>query len=101
MSTPEKFSPDNLLDCLNITTEHEALEVVDHIEASMYVWRRKACLYNSQTSWDAVKDLMADGDKNVRLACRAESLLSCLRQRYPGLSQTTLDTSKIQYNKVN
>ncbi|RWR72202.1 rop guanine nucleotide exchange factor 3-like protein [Cinnamomum micranthum f. kanehirae] len=99
MSTADKFSPDYLLDCLNITTEHEALEVADRIEASMYVWRRKSCLYNSQSSWDTVKDLMADGDKNVRLANRADSLLSCLKQRYPGLSQTTLDTSKIQYNK--
>ncbi|KAJ8642891.1 hypothetical protein MRB53_004639 [Persea americana] len=99
MSTADKFSPDYLLDCLNITTEHEALEVADRIEASMYVWRRKACLYNSQSSWDTVKDLMADGDKNVRLANRADSLLSCLKQRHPGLSQTTLDTSKIQYSK--
>ncbi|XP_077217847.1 rop guanine nucleotide exchange factor 3-like [Tasmannia lanceolata] len=41
----------------------------------------------------------ADGDKNGTLACRAESLLLCLKQRYPELSQTTQDTCKIQYNK--
>ncbi|XP_068645756.1 rop guanine nucleotide exchange factor 3-like [Aristolochia californica] len=99
MCTPERFSPDNLLDCLNITSEHEALEIADRVEASMYVWRRKACINHSKSSWDMVKDFMADGDKNATLATRAESSLLCLKQRYPELSQTTLDTSKIQYNK--
>lgn len=99
MSTTDKFSPDLLLDCLKITSEHEALEMADRIEASMYVWRRKACLYNAKMSWDMVKDLVADGDKNATLATRAERLMLCLKQRYPGLSQTALDTSKIQFNK--
>ncbi|KAL5994377.1 Rop guanine nucleotide exchange factor 3 [Asimina triloba] len=99
ISTLEQFSPDYALDCLNITSEHEALEVADRIEAAMYVWRRKACLNNSKSSWEVIKDLVADGDKNVTLAGRAESLLLCLKQRYSGLPQTTLDTSKIQYNR--
>lgn len=100
MSTVEKFSPDFLLNCLDITSEHEALEIADRVEASMYVWRRKASMNNSKSSWEMVKDLMNDGDKNQLLASRAETLLLCLKQRYPGLSQTTLDTCKIQYNKV-
>lgn len=99
MSTPEKFSPDYLLDCLEITSEREALELADRVEAAMYVWRRKASMNGSKSSWDMVKDLVADGDKNVTLASRAQSLLLCLKQRYPGLSQTTLDSSKIQYNR--
>uniref|UniRef100_A0A452YTQ1 PRONE domain-containing protein n=1 Tax=Aegilops tauschii subsp. strangulata TaxID=200361 RepID=A0A452YTQ1_AEGTS len=41
-----------------------------------------------------------EGGKNVALAGRAESLLLCIKHRFPGLSQTTLDTSKIQFNKV-
>ena len=41
------------------------------------------------------------GDKNTILAERAESLLLSLKQRFPELSQTTLDTSKIQYNRVS
>jgi hypothetical protein len=52
------------------------------------------------TKWENVTELNADGDKNLILASRARSLLLCLKQRFPGLSQTTLDTSKIQYNKV-
>ena len=101
MSTPDKFSPEYLLDCLDITSEHKALELADRMEAAMYVWRRKAASVNSsKSSWDMVKDLMADGDKNVTLAGRAESLLLCLKKRHPGLSQTTLDSCKIQYNRV-
>ncbi|XVF22544.1 hypothetical protein REPUB_Repub12eG0181200 [Reevesia pubescens] len=100
--TTEKFSPEYLLDCLNIASEHEALELADHVEASMYTWRRKACMSNSKSSWGMVKDLMSDvdrSDKNHILAERAENLLFALKQRYPELSQTSLDTCKIQYNR--
>ena len=43
---------------------------------------------------------MIDGDKREFLAERAEGLLHSLKQRFPSLTQTTLDTSKIQFNKV-
>ncbi|XP_047983026.1 rop guanine nucleotide exchange factor 3-like [Salvia hispanica] len=102
MYNAEKFSPNHLLDSLNISSEHEALELADKVEASMHTWRRKICIAHSKTSWEVVKDLMSDidrNDKNHILAARAETLLFCLKQRYPELSQTTLDTSKIQYNK--
>lgn len=100
MSSNENFSPEHLLSCINLASEHEALELADQVEAAMYIWQRKACATYSKPSWDMVKDFTADGDKNITLATRAESLLLCLKQRYPGLSQTTLDTCKIQYNKV-
>ncbi|XP_020219194.1 rop guanine nucleotide exchange factor 3 isoform X2 [Cajanus cajan] len=102
MYNADKFSPEQLLDCLKISSEHEALELADRVESSMYTWRRKACLSHSKSSWSKVKDLMDDTDykdKNYTLAERAESLLFCLKQRYPELSQTSLDTCKIQYNR--
>ncbi|XWS77026.1 hypothetical protein CRYUN_Cryun01aG0228200 [Craigia yunnanensis] len=102
MYTTEKFSPDHLLDCLKITSEHEALELADRVEASLYTWRRKACMSHSKSSWGMVKDLMSDvdrSDKNHILAERAGSLLFALKQRYPELAQTSLDTCKIQYNR--
>uniref|UniRef100_A0A0D3HGD7 PRONE domain-containing protein n=1 Tax=Oryza barthii TaxID=65489 RepID=A0A0D3HGD7_9ORYZ len=98
----EKFSPEYLLDCLDMSSEHEALAMADRVEAAMYVWRRKAGASHGRSRWGAVKELVADDeeqDKNVMLAGRAESLLLCLKHRFPGLSQTTLDTSKIQFNK--
>ncbi|GJM91400.1 hypothetical protein PR202_ga07764 [Eleusine coracana subsp. coracana] len=96
----DKFSPDYLLDKLDIESEHDALAMADKVEAAMYVWRRKASASHGKARWSKVKELAADDDdKNVALANRAESLLLCLKHRFPGLSQTTLDTSKIQYNK--
>jgi len=100
MSTGDQFSPEHLLNFLNLSSEHEALEIADRVEAAMYVWRRKASTTHVVSKWENVTELNADGDKNLVLASRARSLLLCLKQRFPGLSQTTLDTSKIQYNKV-
>lgn len=104
MSVRDKFTPDNLLNHLRLSSEHEALEVADRVEASMYTWRRKACLSHSKSSWAKVKDLMSESDrtdKNYVLAERADTLLFCLKHRFPELSQTSLDTSKIQFNRVS
>jgi len=44
--------------------------------------------------------MIMDTEKRDLLAERAEGLLISLKQRFPGLTQTSLDMSKIQYNKV-
>lgn len=97
-----------MLDCLDLSTEHIALEIADRVEASIYILRRRLhskLISNTnrsaaKSSWEMVKELMVDGDKRGLVVERAESLLLCLKQRFPGLTQTTLDTSKIQCNKV-
>ncbi|XP_020596699.1 rop guanine nucleotide exchange factor 4-like, partial [Phalaenopsis equestris] len=107
LTAADQLSSDYILDCLNISNEHEALEMADRIEASMHVWRRKAnsatsgggAAAGNRSSWEMMKDFMVDLDKNAMLASRARSLLLSLKQRYPSLSQTTLDSMKIQYNK--
>lgn len=106
--TSEHFSSECLLDCLDLSSEHTALEIANRVEAAIYVWRRrqnpKATPQNNhssvKSSWGIVKDLMNQGDKRELLAERAESLLLSLKQRFPGLTQTTLDATKIQFNKV-
>ncbi|CAN1257217.1 Rop guanine nucleotide exchange factor 5 [Linum perenne] len=104
----DKFYPDYLLDCLDLSSEHIALDIANRVESSIYVWRRRAHpkptaaghhRSASRSSWEMVKDLMMDGDKREMLVERAESLLLCLKQRFPSLTQTTLDTSKLQFNK--
>lgn len=105
--TSEQFSPECLLECLDLSSEHQALEIANRVEASVYVWRRKINSKsqnsmnrsNSKSSWVMVKELVIDADKRELLADRAESLLLCLKQQFPGLPQTSLDMSKIQYNK--
>ncbi|KAJ9160220.1 hypothetical protein P3X46_025641 [Hevea brasiliensis] len=105
--TSDLFSAECLLDCLDLSTEHVALEIANRVESAIYVWRRRAHSKPqtnpnrsaAKSSWEMVKDLMVDVDKRELLAERAESLLLSLKQRFPSLSQTTLDTSKIQFNK--
>ncbi|KAH1199147.1 Rop guanine nucleotide exchange factor 7 [Glycine max] len=105
--TSDHFSPECLLACLDLSSEHQAIEIANRAEASMYIWRKRtnskpasiSARSSSRTSWEMVKDLMVDADKRDLFAERAESLLLSLKQRFPGLPQTALDMSKIQYNK--
>ncbi|KAG7565828.1 PRONE domain [Arabidopsis suecica] len=108
--TSDNFSADHLLESIDLSSELAVVEMANRVEASMYVWRRRAhsrhliSLYRStSTRWGMiVKEMMmhqTDGDKRELFAERAESLLIRLKQRFPGLRQTALDTSKIQYNK--
>lgn len=76
----------------------------------MYVWRRRVAAKpvnglgrsnSARSLWGMVKDMMVDSEKReLLLAEQAEGLLICLKQRFPRLTQTSLDMSKIQYNKV-
>ena len=104
----DQFYPDCLHDSLDLSSEHQAIEIANRVEASIFVFRKRTnskpatntTRSNSKSSWDMVKELMVDAEKWELLAERAESLLLSLKQRFPGLPQTTLDMSKIQYNKV-
>ncbi|KAI4306770.1 hypothetical protein L6164_030019 [Bauhinia variegata] len=106
--TSDQFSSESLLDCLDFSSEHVALEIVNRVEASIYLWRRrsqsrphpKSNRSTTKSSWEMVKDFMADGgDKREFHADRAEAILLSLKQQFPGLTQTSLDTSKIHCNK--
>lgn len=107
--TSDQFSVECLLDCLEFSSEHQALEIANRLEASIYMWRQKAATRPKSStarsnpkssSLGAVKERVIDAEKRELFAERAESLLICLKQRFPGLTQTTLDMSKIQFNKV-
>lgn len=107
----DHFSPECLLDCVDLSSEHHALEVANRLEATIHLWRRKMSSNskphlhmsthrsNSRSSWEMVRDFVSDADRREVLAGRAESLLLCLKLRFPGLPQTTLDMTKIQCNK--
>ncbi|KAL6655125.1 hypothetical protein ACP70R_005951 [Stipagrostis hirtigluma subsp. patula] len=103
--TAEQFSPECLLDCLDLSSEHHTLEVANRIEAAIHVWRLKGQKKStppakSKKSWGGkVKGLVGDKEKSHVLSERADGLLQSLRLRYPGLPQTSLDMNKIQYNK--
>ncbi|KAG0467633.1 hypothetical protein HPP92_019213 [Vanilla planifolia] len=100
--TSEKFSPEHLLDCLDLSSEYQAVDMANRVEAASYIWRRRTAARtphsSTRSSWGMVREIMMV-DKRELLASRAESLLICLKQRFPGLTQTILDMSKIQFNK--
>ncbi|XP_057458890.1 rop guanine nucleotide exchange factor 7-like isoform X2 [Lotus japonicus] len=105
--TSDNFSPECLLAHLDISTEHQAIEIANRVEASIYIWHKKtnskpasrATRSSSRSSWEMFRDLIVEGEKSEMLVERAESLLLSLMQRFPGLPQTALDMSKIQCNK--
>ncbi|KAE8696773.1 hypothetical protein F3Y22_tig00110646pilonHSYRG00019 [Hibiscus syriacus] len=67
-------------DYLDLSSEYSALEMANSVEASVHIWKHKYLRRHS-------------------LRAKAETLLQNLRLRFPGLCQTSLDTSKIQHNK--
>ncbi|KAE8669938.1 Rop guanine nucleotide exchange factor 1 [Hibiscus syriacus] len=104
--TADCFSPECLPGCLDLSTEHHALEIVNRIEAAVHVWKQRDQrkhmnrMKGKHSSWGGkVRSLMSDSEKNNFLSRRAETLLQSLRVRFPGLPQTALDMNKIQYNK--
>ncbi|KAM7257266.1 hypothetical protein ACFE04_013007 [Oxalis oulophora] len=104
--TAEQFSPECLIECLDLSSEHHTLEIANMIEAAIHVWKQKDekkekhQKKTKHSSWGGkVKGLVADAGRNNFLAQRAETLLQSLRLRFPGLPQTSLDMNKIQYNK--
>ncbi|THU54073.1 hypothetical protein C4D60_Mb10t21180 [Musa balbisiana] len=101
----DQFSPECLLDLLDLSSEHHILEIANRIEAALYVWglkgqSRHSPLKAKKNSWSGkVKGLVINKERSLLLAQRAEGLLQSLRIRYPGLPQTDLDMNKILYNK--
>ncbi|KAJ7966926.1 Rop guanine nucleotide exchange factor like [Quillaja saponaria] len=102
----EKFSPECLLDYLELSSEYSTLEVANRTEAAVHIWRQKyqkipsTQIKAGKSSWSGtVKGFAGDKEKGKLLAERAGALLQSLRLRFPGLPRTALDMSKIQYNK--
>lgn len=101
----ENFSAAQFLSTLDLSSEHGQLEIADRLETALLIWQRKIQTKQSnpasKSSWGIMKDFVADENKHEQIADRAESLLLCLKQRFPGLTQTALDMNKIQYNRVS
>jgi len=105
--TAKHFSPDYLLDYLDVSSEYTTLEIANRIEAASHFWSEKYLnrylgrARDGRSSWGGkVKGFVGEAQKRKLLAKRAEILIHNLRLRFPGLPQTALDANKIQYNKV-
>ncbi|XP_038899002.1 rop guanine nucleotide exchange factor 14 isoform X2 [Benincasa hispida] len=102
--TSESGPAENMLNQLNLKSDHGVLEAINRLEAAIFSLKEK---YTEQsgnkspvrTSWPFVKDPAAGIDKLKLLTDRAELLLQLLKLKYPNHPQTFLDVSKIQHGK--
>ncbi|KAH8939656.1 hypothetical protein BDL97_15G047200 [Sphagnum fallax] len=106
----DNFSVEAFLSTLDTSDEHNILDIANRLEAAVLVWRQQTHLKHAQlwvkekkstpkASWGKIREFVGDGDRMLLLADKAESVLVSLKQRVPGLPQTSLDTSKIQFNR--
>lgn len=94
--TEDFFDPDYLLSTLDLSSEHKIVDFKNKIEASVVIWKRKMTAKDSKSSWGSG----VSAEKRELLEDRAETVLLILKHRFPGLPQSDLDISKIEYNKV-
>uniref|UniRef100_A0A2C9UZD7 PRONE domain-containing protein n=2 Tax=Manihot esculenta TaxID=3983 RepID=A0A2C9UZD7_MANES len=93
--TVEFFDPDQFLSAMDLTSEHKILDLKNRIEASIVIWKRKMNQKDGKSGWGSAISL----EKRELFEERAETILLILKQRFPGIPQSSLDISKIQYNK--
>ncbi|KAK3439171.1 hypothetical protein EUGRSUZ_C03815 [Eucalyptus grandis] len=93
--TVEYFDPDQFLSTMDLSTEHKVLDLKNKIEASIVIWMRKMHQKDGKSPWGSAISL----EKRELFEERAETILLIIKQRFPGLPQSSLDTSKIQFNK--
>ncbi|KAK4765367.1 hypothetical protein SAY86_026457 [Trapa natans] len=91
----ESFDPGQFLSTMDLSTEHKVLDLKNRIEASIIIWTRKMSTKDMKSSWGSAVSL----EKRELFEERAETVMLLLKQQFPGLPQSALDISKIQYNR--
>ncbi|KAL8113837.1 rop guanine nucleotide exchange factor 12-like [Apium graveolens] len=93
--TVEYFDPDYFLSSIDLSSEHKILDLKNRIEASIVIWRRKMTAKDGKSSWGSGVSL----EKRELFEERLETILLILKHKFPGISQSSLDISKIEYNR--
>ncbi|XP_073006531.1 rho guanine nucleotide exchange factor 8-like [Typha latifolia] len=93
--TVDVFDPEDFLASIDLSTEHKILDLKNRIEASVVIWKRKMHNKDAKSPWGSTVSL----EKREQFEERAETILLILKHRFPGIPQSDLDISKIQYNK--
>lgn len=81
---------------MDLSSEHKILDLKNRIEASVVIWKRKMNAKDGKSAWGSAVSL----DKREMFEDRAETILLIIKQRFPGIPQSALDISKIQYTRV-
>ncbi|XP_047328918.1 rop guanine nucleotide exchange factor 9-like [Impatiens glandulifera] len=92
--TVDSFDPSEFLSHIDLSTEHKCLDLKNKIEASIMIWKRKMTQKDAKSSWSSAISI----EKRELFEERAETILLVLKQRFPGLPQSSLDICKIESN---
>ncbi|CAN8321532.1 unnamed protein product [Cochlearia groenlandica] len=95
MITIEMFDADQFLIEIDLSSEHKILDLKNRIEASIIIWKRKMVQKDTKSAWGST----VSSEKREQFEERAETILLLLKQGFPGISQSALDISKIQFNR--
>ncbi|KAL6996470.1 Rop guanine nucleotide exchange factor 12 [Sarracenia purpurea var. burkii] len=95
ITSGDYFDPDHFLSTTDLSSEHKILDLKNRIEASIVIWKRKMNAKDGKSSWGTSVSL----EKRELFEERAETILLIIKQRFPGIPQSSLDISKIQYNR--
>ncbi|XP_017639891.2 rop guanine nucleotide exchange factor 12-like [Gossypium arboreum] len=93
--TVEFFDPNQFLATTDLSSEHKILDLKNRIEASIVIWKRKMHQKDGKSAWSSAVSY----EKRELFEDRAETILRILKHQYPGIPQSSLDISKIQYNR--
>ncbi|TYG49224.1 hypothetical protein ES288_D10G077200v1 [Gossypium darwinii] len=93
--TVEFFDPNQFLATTDLSSEHKILDLKNRIEASIVIWKRKMHQKDGKSAWSSAVSY----EKRELFEERAETILRILKHQYPGIPQSSLDISKIQYNR--
>ncbi|KAL9261158.1 Rho guanine nucleotide exchange factor 8-like protein [Drosera capensis] len=94
--TDDSFDPEQFLATMDLSSEHKILDLKNRIEASIVIWQRKMNHKDGKSSWG----LAVSAEKRELFEERAETILRILKHQFPGIAQSSLDITKIQYNKA-
>ncbi|KAK1437545.1 hypothetical protein QVD17_03339 [Tagetes erecta] len=93
--TVEFFDSGQFLASTDLSSEHKILDLKNKVEASMIIWKRKMSQKDSRSSWGSSSKM----ERRELFEERAETILLLLKQRFPGLPQSSLEMSKIESNR--
>ncbi|PAN18166.1 hypothetical protein PAHAL_3G183400 [Panicum hallii] len=93
--TDDYFDPEELLSSVDLSDEHNIVDLKNRVEASVVIWQKKMTNKDSKLSWGHG----VSHEKRGMFEGRAENVLLLIKHRYPGIAQSTLDISKIQCNR--
>ncbi|XP_024965718.1 rho guanine nucleotide exchange factor 8-like, partial [Cynara cardunculus var. scolymus] len=90
--TDEFFDPGEILATMDMSSDENVLDLKNRMEASIVIWKRKMNQKEAKSSWISV-------ERRELFEERVETILVLLEQRFPGLPRSSLEISKIEYNR--